>query len=83
MAPADGTPIAGDSLVRMRRDGELPLMAALKTETSEGPAAIPLERVRYVEMATVRHAARNGFLVGLGADLIFMYLINSLSESNR
>ncbi len=67
---ADGRPL---SLSRLRATvdaGNVPMTTAMRLETSEGDRVTPVDRVVLVTAPGHGHGARNGFVVGLVADVV-------------
>ena len=52
--------------------GDLPIATALRVKTDLGELRIAVDSVKMIDASTVRHAALNGFIVGLAADAIIV-----------
>jgi len=74
--------LASESIVRALSDGHLPCLTAVLIETATDTARVAMDRIAMLSVPNARHAARDGFVIGLVADVMVVAVVVSQWRSD-
>lgn len=78
---SDGTTTGLRQVRELAVAGVLPLVTALRVRTQEGERVVPVDEVALVQAPDHPHGARNGFVIGLVADVVVVAVVASSLQS--